>query len=93
MMKDISNNEYLEYGSHKDGIYETKVEITYMINEQELIAVLAGGLQIMSSNPQLSCHLVCKVISALNQTVIRELQVAQYINKLWKVMNKQGIMG
>ncbi|XP_058438469.1 peripheral plasma membrane protein CASK isoform X10 [Marmota monax] len=40
MMQDISNNEYLEYGSHEDAMYGTKLETIRKIQEQGLIAIL-----------------------------------------------------
>ncbi|XP_029788360.1 peripheral plasma membrane protein CASK-like isoform X3 [Suricata suricatta] len=40
MMQDISNNEYLEYGSHEDAMYGTKLEAIRKIHEQGLIAIL-----------------------------------------------------
>uniref|UniRef100_A0A8C4LND4 non-specific serine/threonine protein kinase n=1 Tax=Equus asinus TaxID=9793 RepID=A0A8C4LND4_EQUAS len=40
MMQDISNNEYLEYGSHEDAMYGTKLETIRKIHEQGLIAIL-----------------------------------------------------
>uniref|UniRef100_A0A8C6XAB2 Peripheral plasma membrane protein CASK n=2 Tax=Elapinae TaxID=42168 RepID=A0A8C6XAB2_NAJNA len=40
MMQDISNNEYLEYGSHEDAMYGTKLETIRKIHEQGSIAIL-----------------------------------------------------
>ncbi|XP_063069728.1 peripheral plasma membrane protein CASK isoform X7 [Engraulis encrasicolus] len=40
MMQDISNNEYLEYGSHEDAMYGTRLETIRKIHEQGLIAIL-----------------------------------------------------
>ncbi|XP_045145340.1 peripheral plasma membrane protein CASK isoform X7 [Echinops telfairi] len=40
MMQDISNNEYLEYGSHEDAMYGTKLETIRKLHEQGLIAIL-----------------------------------------------------
>ncbi|XP_075395536.1 peripheral plasma membrane protein CASK isoform X3 [Tenrec ecaudatus] len=40
MMQDISSNEYLEYGSHEDAMYGTKLETIRKIHEQGLIAIL-----------------------------------------------------
>lgn len=45
MMQDISNNEYLEYGSHRDAMYETKLETIRKIHRQGLIAILDVGLR------------------------------------------------
>ncbi|XP_023806669.1 peripheral plasma membrane protein CASK isoform X16 [Oryzias latipes] len=40
MMLDISNNEYLEYGSHEDAMYGTRLETIRKINQQGLVAIL-----------------------------------------------------
>uniref|UniRef100_A0A673NDQ2 Peripheral plasma membrane protein CASK-like n=1 Tax=Sinocyclocheilus rhinocerous TaxID=307959 RepID=A0A673NDQ2_9TELE len=40
MMQDISNNDYLEYGSHEDAMYGTRLETIRKIHEQELVAIL-----------------------------------------------------
>ncbi|KAM6978956.1 peripheral plasma membrane protein CASK isoform 25-T25 [Tautogolabrus adspersus] len=40
MMQDISNNEYLEYGSHEDAMYGTRLETIRKIHQQGLISIL-----------------------------------------------------
>jgi calcium/calmodulin-dependent serine protein kinase len=40
MMRDIANNEYLEYGTHDDAMYGTKLETIRNINRQGLMAIL-----------------------------------------------------
>ncbi|XP_077088220.1 calcium/calmodulin-dependent serine protein kinase b isoform X4 [Siphateles boraxobius] len=40
MMQDISNNDYLEYGSHEDAMYGTRLETIRQIHEQGLVAIL-----------------------------------------------------
>lgn len=40
MMQDISNNEYLEYGSHEDAMYGTRLETIRKIHEQSMISIL-----------------------------------------------------
>lgn len=50
-MQDISNNEYLEYGSHEDAMYGTKLETIRKIHEQGLIAILDVEPQVMPSQP------------------------------------------
>ncbi|XP_076857485.1 peripheral plasma membrane protein CASK isoform X3 [Brachyhypopomus gauderio] len=40
MMQDIANNEYLEYGSHEDAMYGTRLETIRKIHEQDLISIL-----------------------------------------------------
>lgn len=51
MMQDISNNEYLEYGSHEDAMYGTKLETIRKIHEQGLIAILDVEPQVMPGHP------------------------------------------
>lgn len=52
MMQDISNNEYLEYGSHEDAMYGTKLETIRKIHEQGLIAILDVEPQVIPSHTQ-----------------------------------------
>lgn len=52
MMQDISNNEYLEYGSHEDAMYGTKLETIRKIHEQGLIAILDVEPQVTPSHIQ-----------------------------------------
>uniref|UniRef100_A0A3P8Z6Q8 Peripheral plasma membrane protein CASK n=1 Tax=Esox lucius TaxID=8010 RepID=A0A3P8Z6Q8_ESOLU len=40
MMQDISNNDYLEYGSHEDAMYGTRLETIRQIHEQGMISIL-----------------------------------------------------
>lgn len=40
MMKDIANNEYLEYGTHDDAMYGTKLETIRQIHVRSQMAIL-----------------------------------------------------
>ena len=40
MMADIAANEYLEYGTHEEAMYGTKLETIRQIHEQGLMAIL-----------------------------------------------------
>ena len=40
MMRDIANNEYLEYGTHEDAMYGTRLETIRDIHRRSLIAIL-----------------------------------------------------
>ncbi|KAJ8350399.1 hypothetical protein SKAU_G00255290 [Synaphobranchus kaupii] len=40
MMQDISNNDYLEYGSHEDAMYGTRLETIRKIHEEGLVSIL-----------------------------------------------------
>ena len=39
-MRDIANNEYLEYGTHEEAMYGTKLETIRNIHKQGLIVIL-----------------------------------------------------
>ncbi|XP_029301069.1 peripheral plasma membrane protein CASK isoform X10 [Cottoperca gobio] len=40
MMQDISNNDYLEYGSHEDAMYGTRLETIRQIHAQGMVSIL-----------------------------------------------------
>lgn len=40
MMTDIAGNEYLEYGTHDEAMYGTKLETIRQIHDQGLMAIL-----------------------------------------------------
>ncbi|KAG7268836.1 hypothetical protein CRUP_023956 [Coryphaenoides rupestris] len=40
MMQDISNNDYLEYGSHEDAMYGTRLETIRQIHGQGMVSIL-----------------------------------------------------
>ncbi|VDP02307.1 unnamed protein product [Schistosoma margrebowiei] len=40
MIRDIANNEYLEYGSHEGAMYGTKLDTIRQIHATSLIAIL-----------------------------------------------------
>lgn len=48
MMQDISNNDYLEYGSHEDAMYGTRLETIRQIHAQGMISIL-------DVEPQVTC--------------------------------------
>ena len=52
MMQDIANNEYLEYGTHEDAMYGTRLETIRDIHRKSLIAILDVEPQVcpLSSN-------------------------------------------
>ena len=47
MMSDIAANEYLEYGTHEDAMYGTKLETIRHIHEQGLMAILDVEPQVL----------------------------------------------
>lgn len=48
MMKDIAANEYLEYGTHEEAMYGTKLETIRQIHSKGLIAILDVEPQVLS---------------------------------------------
>lgn len=50
MMQDIANNDYLEYGSHEDAMYGTRLETIRKIHEQGLISILDVEPQVSSTD-------------------------------------------
>ena len=46
MMADIATNKYLEYGTHEDAMYGTKLDTIRKIHSQGLIAILAVEPQV-----------------------------------------------
>ena len=40
MMEEIAGNQYLEYGTHEDAMYGTKLETIKQIHEANLMAIL-----------------------------------------------------
>ena len=49
MMSDIAANEYLEYGTHEEAMYGTKLETIRQIHEQGLMAILDVEPQVGST--------------------------------------------
>ncbi len=56
MMQDISNNDYLEYGSHEDAMYGTQLETIRKIHEQGLVAILDVEPQVNLQLPSAFIH-------------------------------------
>uniref|UniRef100_A0A6Q2YJP3 Peripheral plasma membrane protein CASK n=1 Tax=Esox lucius TaxID=8010 RepID=A0A6Q2YJP3_ESOLU len=67
MMQDISNNDYLEYGSHEDAMYGTRLETIRQIHEQGMISIL-------DVEPQ-----VCLVSLSVALKVLRTAEFAPYV--------------
>lgn len=70
MMQDISNNEYLEYGSHEDAMYGTKLETIRKIHEQGLIAILDVEPQVLPHHLKplpcfrATCMLIAQIVKS-----------------------------
>ena len=54
-MLDISNNEYLEYGSHEDAMYGTRLETIRQIHAQGMISILDVEPQVGAGGGPLPC--------------------------------------
>ena len=50
MMADIATNKYLEYGTHEDAMYGTKLDTIRKIHAQGLIAILDVEPQVVSTS-------------------------------------------
>ena len=50
MMKDIAENEYLEYGTHQEAMYGTKLDTIRGIHTQGLMAILDIEPQVLYTN-------------------------------------------
>ena len=48
MMEEIAGNQYLEYGTHEDAMYGTKLETIKQIHEVNLMAILDVEPQVRS---------------------------------------------
>jgi len=62
MMADIAANEYLEYGTHEDAMYGTKLDTIRQIHAAGLMAILDVEPQVTSFMlfaSQLHCLLAC----------------------------------
>ena len=57
MMKDIAENEYLEYGTHEEAMYGTKLDTIRHIHAQGLMAILDIEPQV--SLMDLHTHYMC----------------------------------
>lgn len=61
MMQDISNNDYLEYGSHEDAMYGTRLETIRQIHAQGMIAILDVEPQVLQEG--FSCQTLILTIN------------------------------
>ncbi len=58
MMADIAANEYLEYGTHEEAMYGTKLDTIRQIHEQGLMAILDVEPQVCAATLFISFYLV-----------------------------------
>ncbi|XP_064614750.1 peripheral plasma membrane protein CASK-like isoform X3 [Liolophura sinensis] len=70
MMADIASNEYLEYGTHEDAMYGTKLETIRQIHDNGLMAIL-------DVEPQVKFHHGHPILQALK--VLRTCDYAPYV--------------
>ncbi|XP_006745345.1 peripheral plasma membrane protein CASK [Leptonychotes weddellii] len=78
MMQDISNNEYLEYGSHEDAMYGTKLETIRKIHEQGLIAILDVEPQLSAAQAPGATGLECELTTPWARCTRRVVKQQQY---------------
>lgn len=70
MMQDISNNEYLEYGTHEDAMYGTKLETIRQIHRQGRVAILDVEPQVCFSHSHIQMFIsaLCSLVIPLSNT-------------------------
>lgn len=64
-MQDIANNDYLEYGSHEDAMYGTRLETIRKIHEQGLISILDVEPQVTAIDAMSAVVLLCCIVFPL----------------------------
>uniref|UniRef100_A0A3Q0T4D2 Peripheral plasma membrane protein CASK n=1 Tax=Amphilophus citrinellus TaxID=61819 RepID=A0A3Q0T4D2_AMPCI len=74
MMQDISNNEYLEYGSHEDAMYGTRLETIRKIHQQGLIAILDVEPQVLCRALRIFFSVLCVAVIPLSRLLLLLLQ-------------------
>ena len=62
MMADIAANEYLEYGTHEDAMYGTKLDTIRQIHA-------AGLMAILDVEPQVNCSYPVRFLPALSASL------------------------
>jgi len=61
MMKDIAENEYLEYGTHEEAMYGTKLDTIRAIHNQGLMAILDIEPQVWLTHLSVSMFKHCAI--------------------------------
>ncbi|RXN01884.1 Peripheral plasma membrane protein CASK [Acipenser ruthenus] len=91
MMQDISNNDYLEYGSHEDAMYGTRLETIRKIHEQGLIAILDVEPQLHLLKPTRTAEFAPYVVFIAAPTItpgINEDESLQRLQKESEILQK-----
>lgn len=70
MMADIASNEYLEYGTHEDAMYGTKLETIRQIHDNGLMAILDVEPQVRSPLAKLSRVWFCPPFQIIRMVFI-----------------------
>jgi len=66
MMKDIAENEYLEYGTHEEAMYGTKLDTIRSIHSQGLMAIL-------DIEPQVGSKKCAFIVQVLREVHIKHI--------------------
>lgn len=85
-MKDIAANEYLEYGTHEEAMYGTKLETIRQIHSKGLIAILDVEPQVLSYSVHmlLYCNTKTQKFVDIYQYFFHRLQRAVIDSKCYK---------
>lgn len=81
MMQDISNNDYLEYGSHEDAMYGTRLETIRQIHAQGMISILDVEPQVTSTswnNLTRGAHLTTRPKQSVSHQALKILRTAEF---------------
>jgi len=62
MMRDIAENEYLEYGTHEEAMYGTKLDTIRRIHTQGLMAILDIEPQVLVVHLPPTAHCTCHIL-------------------------------
>ena len=81
MMKDIAANEYLEYGTHEEAMYGTKLETIRQIHSKGLIAILDVEPQVL--------QVFCRISGTTQLLVFKHLTWSKFTKSLY--WGKEGI--
>ena len=90
MMKDIAENEYLEYGTHEEAMYGTKLDTIRSIHAQGLMAILDIEPQVHTQGQH--CSKMMKPPQSLPLQMAEHLHRAQPVSVANHVKARQSLI-
>ena len=79
-MRDIAGNEYLEYGTHEDAMYGTKLETIRQIHDQGLMAILDVEPQVRGADVLCliasTCYIFIIAVNVCQKPNIESIEMA-----------------